>query len=230
MRLPQWTRKTARSDGWRIVCVAKAFAPDDTGVYAEAKFSVRVIDETAPKIAVNKEIHVVQGEELTAEKVLLYALDDHDGDLLRSATVGWIWNRITTDYDPATSQIGEELDGQIRVYDSNGNEAKATFTVVVCGTEALEPADYSEELEGLDAKLDGLQEKVEDTSKLDALTAKVAELEGKLATLQSSLDEVAKDAEQSVTNTTKGCKKAGMIVAGLVAAAGLVLVVLRKKH
>lgn len=200
--------------GGLYTITAIARAPQETGIKAETKFQIRVVDIVAPEIGVNKEVQVALGEQIDINKVLVYALDDVDGDLLRSAKVNWVWYVIQSDYDPLTASIGEEFPSKVVVMDNNGNIAEARFTVVVGGSEGV---DNSEALEALQASLDA------QAAKLDALQAKLNEVEQKA---QQAADNAAK----TVDNTTKGCKKSGMLVAGLVAAAGLVLVVLKKKH
>lgn len=171
----------ANLKGGKYTIKAKAFAPEDPAIYAEVKFQVNVIDQVAPKIGVNSEVSVVKGEQLDPYKILVFAFDDVEGDLLRNAAISWSWYSISTDYDPATAEIGEEFTATIRVYDANSNEAKATFNVVVCGVDSFVPAENPG------------QQPTEETAEFN-------------------------------------CGNAGMIVAGLVAAAGLVLVVLKKKH
>ncbi len=166
--------------GGLYTITVKAFAPADTGLYAETKFQIRVLDNVAPVGDVNKVVSVVAGEQLDVRKVLIYAYDDVDGDFLRSASVNWIWYILNTDYDPQYSQIGEELAGSIVLVDNNGNMSRALrFTVLVCGTDTVTVGPG--------------EDPTEETASFN-------------------------------------CGNAGMIAAGLLAAAGLAFVILRKKH
>ena len=168
----------------RFVLTATAKAPEETGICAVEQFVINVQDTAAPKAGlVSKEYHVQAGEEIDVYKLLAYAYDDVDGDYLRTAELSNIWYVIKTDYVPSESQVGEELDSQITIYDSTGNSTTLKFTTIVTGVSSVSG---------------GSDDKPSDQTDTDS---------------------------QSFS-----CGNAGILVAGVLAAAGLAVLVLRKKH
>lgn len=165
----------------KFVLTATAKSPEETGICAVEQFVINVQDIEAPKAGlVSKEYHVQAGEEIDVYKLLAYAYDDVDGDFLRTAELSNIWYVIKTDYVPSSSQVGEELDSQITIYDSTGNSTTLKFTTIVTGVSSVPGG---------------------------------------------SDDEPSETDSQSFS-----CGNAGILVAGVLAAAGLAVLVLRKKH
>jgi len=195
---------------YEITAVAKA--PADTGLTTKQKFTVRVIDEFAPQVEVRSEVSVVLGEQLDPSKILVYAYDDVDGDLLRGANVNWIWYTIKSDYEPESSFVGEDFSSSITVYDSNGNSTTKRFLVKVCGIDAsIEILDKFEELE---REVSGSIKQYQDM--VDGLAAKLADAQ--------------KPTDQKPTESADSCAGFGAATAGLLASLGLVLVFIKKRH
>ena len=189
---------------YEITAVAKA--PADTGLKATQKFKVMVIDTKAPAVEVRSEVYLMLGEQLDPSKILVYAFDDVDGNLMTEAD--WIWYRITTDYDPETCFVGDQYSSSITVYDANSNATTKRFSVVVCGSDAADVLDSFEELQAVAQEaIDGLEAKVK------ALTAELAEAK-----------------KPSAQQADSSCAGFGAAAAGLFATLGLALVLIKKRH
>ncbi len=121
---------------WEVEAIAKC--PNETGIVSKVKVVISVNDVTAPQIKTNNNgvIFLLAGAPLTPEDILMYAVDDLEGDYLASASTQWY--SIDCDYDPSDAMVGDEYSGVIKVMDSNGNEARARFSLILTG--ALEDA------------------------------------------------------------------------------------------
>lgn len=186
---------------YEITALAKA--PADTGLTTSQKFKVRVTDQVAPVVEVRSEVFVVLGEQLDPSKILVFAFDDVDGNLMTEAD--WIWYIIKTDYNPESCYAGEQYSSSIAVYDANGNETIKRFSVVVCGSDAGAVLDSFEELQAVAQKA-------------------IDDLEAKVKTLTAELAEAQKGNEES------SCAGFGAAAAGLFATLGLALVLIKKRH
>ena len=189
---------------WTVVATAKA--PEDTGLTVSTTFEVVVPDVTAPQLrVVNRgQIFVQAGKQLSYADVVAYAMDDVDGDYLRNADVNWNWCTITSDYDPEYSVPGEVLDGTVTVYDSTGNSTKANFTVTVTGG-----ADFSEVLD----KIDGIELPEQDFS-----------------SIEEKLDDILAEVEKEEAPASTGGCVSFAYVSSFIAAAGLALLIFKKRH
>ena len=120
---------------WTIEAVASC--PANPAIKERVEFKVLVIDEKAPsgRLYNGGDLAVVKGSQLTVDQLFVYAYDNAHGDLLRNAEIDWNWYVINTDYDPATTEIGETCNGSVTLYDKSGNTTKLNFTVTVTGAE-----------------------------------------------------------------------------------------------
>lgn len=118
---------------WVIEAVAKC--PYETGITERVSFKVLVIDENAPTLRLSaSDFYVPQGSVLTINDILAFAHDDVHGDLLRNAEIDWIWYNINFGgYDPEYSEVGEQFNCSVTVYDAAMNSSKASFTLTVTG-------------------------------------------------------------------------------------------------
>jgi len=189
--LPEGFDVTSPAAGTHYIKIT-AKCPNELGLTTTQVIKVTVMDVTAPKVLLStKEVHVLAGDELDINKILVYAYDDVEGDLLRSASVDYKWYTISTDYDPLEASVGEEFEAVLTVTDSTGNITQVKFTIIATGTSA----------EFDDAKLDDILDLLQNGSTTD-----------------------------DGTTSAVSCGNAGFIVAGVLAAAGLAAVILRKKH
>ena len=124
---------------WEIEAIAKC--PNETGIIAKQKVVISVNDTTAPQIMLlNSGVIFLQaGAQLKPEDILLYAVDDLEGDYLASASTKWF--NIDVDYDPSDCMAGDEVVGKITVMDSNGNATTAKFTLILTGIEVDVPVN-----------------------------------------------------------------------------------------
>lgn len=176
---------------WTLEAVAKC--PNETGIVAKQQFVINMLDAQAPeaKAMNNGNIYLVAGEQLTPEKILLYAFDNKDGDYL--ATKNAVWYSIKCDYDPEDCEVGDSYNGTITVMDANGNSVNVKFTLTLTGADV----DFSE-----------LEEKIE-------------------SLLEEKADKPAGDNEQE--EASAGCISLAY-VSSFIAAAGLALIILKKRH
>ena len=196
---------------YEITAVAKA--PADTGLKATQKFQVMVIDTKAPVVEARSEVYLMLGEQLDVSKILLFAVDDVDGNLMTEAD--WIWYRITTDYDPETCFVGDQYSSSITVYDANSNATTKRFSVVVCGSDAADVLDSFEELQNSFEELQAVAQKA------------IKDLEAKVKALTAELAEAK---ESSTQQADSSCAGFGAAAAGLFATLGLALVLIKKRH
>lgn len=174
---------------WELEVIAKC--PNDTGIVAKQKVVINMLDAVAPeaKAMNNGNIYLLAGEQLTPEKILLYAFDNKDGDYLASKDA--VWYSIKCDYDPEDCEVGDAYNGSITVMDANGNSTTVKFVLTLTGADV----DFSE-----------LEEKIESL---------LAEQEAK----------PAEEAEEAAS----GCISLAY-VSSFIAAAGLALLILKKRH
>lgn len=198
-----------KAGSWTVKAIAKA--PEDTGLEVSTTFVVNVPDTTAPELRlVNKgQIFVQAGKQINYADVVAYAIDNVDGDYLRNAEINWNWCVINSDYDPEYSVPGEVLDGTVTVYDKTGNSTKANFSVTVTGVVVPE-VDFSpieDAIEGIE-----MPEAYDD-----------AEVMAKLAEIMAELQKEPAQPESA------GCV-AMAYASSFIAAAGLALLILKKRH
>lgn len=127
---------------WEIEAIAKC--PNDSGIVSKVRVVVSVFDTTAPQLkVVNGGVVFLQaGDQLKPEDILVYAVDDLEGDYLASASTNWY--NIECDYDPSDALPGDEYSGKIIVMDSNGNEASGKFVLIITGIDSVAPVQPSD--------------------------------------------------------------------------------------
>lgn len=217
----------------------------DAKHYARTSFTIKIMDATAPNIELHTSLTLAYGSTWSPKMAFKSAIDNVDGDLLKSS-FEWC---VDNSRNPVDTTKPGQYTVRVEAVDNDGNSSSGQLTVtvlpqaaskddVVAALEAkiadklnqldLISADIFDMNEGLSEELEAIKAEVEAAdgqigTKGNEILAKITALE----TMVNEVKELAAATEGTVN--AKGCKKSGFFFE-ILSAGCLLAFLLRKKH
>lgn len=218
------------------------------------QFVLNIMDITAP-VAYSRSVVLPYGSDFDCRMGITVAYDQVDGDLLQSGAKWWSDQSRTA---VNTQKPGEYI-VKLAVYDNAANEGSITYKVTVLpqGVTLKEVKDALEEsfaaLDDVTLALDDLADDVAAVkadvasvkSDVAAVKADVTGVKADVAGAVAKVDAAAADIDAAISSldgltseldtvkgfvTPKGCKSKSAILVEFLAAASLLVLVLKRKH
>ena len=155
---------------------------------AVAKFTIQIVDITAPNAVVRK-VFVKQGDNFDVRDGIVLAVDNVDGDLTKQAYTWWEETSKPVDTTKVNGGKDTTYTVKVTIFDKTGNEKSVSYTLVVVADKFGDQGK---------AQLQSMTEQVENLSNtlLDIIDAQddlkdlIAELQGEIAELSGLNAEV----------------------------------------